>query len=176
MSFSREIRNLADVHEAKTGSNAQNLIRSLLNSFPDDFELSTGENVLAESLNHMNLDDQHSGMLTPINYDRSAASTPSLSLPDSFDVDCFNVVKDMRAAKEVTYITSCDFKCRLTIHKVPTSCQFFLQAKYSARFPMTHPTNGERCSRYHCPSLTVLSACTTLFAILIRLKKIPQMC
>lgn len=105
MSFSAERHKLAGVVlEAKAESNAQNLIRSLLNSFPDDFELSTAEHALTESLNHMNLDDQHSGMLTPINYDRSAASTPSLSLPDSFDVDCFNVVKDMKAAKEVNYL------------------------------------------------------------------------
>ena len=93
MSFSGEIRNLADALEAKTRSDTQNLIRSLLNAFPDDLNLTGEENVLNDPTNNMDLDDQNSGMLTPIKYNSSAASTPSLSLPDSFDVDCFEATK-----------------------------------------------------------------------------------
>lgn len=112
MSLSTEIRFLSDVVDVKTESNAKKLIRSLLSTFQDDLELSTGENVLTESLNRMNLDDQNSGMLTPINCDRSSASTPSLSLPDSFDVDCFNIVKDMKevqllADHQIIYFYMC---------------------------------------------------------------------
>eukprot|EP01032_Pedospumella_encystans_P010921 gene10921-12742_t len=95
MSFLTEMRNLADVLDPKSKTNPQALIRSLLNAFPDDFELDGTGNVLSDSTNKMNFDDdQDSGLLTPIHYDQSSQpSTPSLSLPDSFNVDIFeNVV------------------------------------------------------------------------------------
>lgn len=95
MSLLGDIRNLAEVLDPKSGANPQALIRSLLNSFPDDFELDGTANVLSDSTNRMNFDDddQHSGLLTPIQYDRSSQpSTPSLSLPDSFNVDVFDAV------------------------------------------------------------------------------------
>ena len=101
MSFLTEMRNLADVLDPKSKTNPQALIRSLLNAFPDDFELDGTGNVLSDSTNKMNFDDdQDSGLLTPIHYDQSSQpSTPSLSLPDSFNVDIFeNVVASKKVA------------------------------------------------------------------------------
>jgi hypothetical protein len=102
MSFSAEYRNLADVIERKTSSDPQNLIRSLLNAFPDDLNLTGEDQVLNDPTNNMDF-DQQSGMLTPIRNHQSSASTPSLSLPDSFDVDCFDLTKRSKgkAAAEV---------------------------------------------------------------------------
>ncbi|KAJ1429024.1 hypothetical protein B484DRAFT_419235 [Ochromonadaceae sp. CCMP2298] len=92
MSFADEIRNLNEaLHAAKAGSkmgsrDPQSLIRSLISSFPDDLSLSGSIHGLSDS-SPLNLDDQPSGMLTPIRVEHSAVSTPSLSLPDSFDAD-----------------------------------------------------------------------------------------
>ena len=89
----------ADGKQNAGESQVQKIMKQLLNSFPDDLSL---EHAFSDSSNNMNLDDQHSGMLTPIRYDRSsAASTPSLSLPDSFDVDCLNLVGNKKRITEV---------------------------------------------------------------------------
>jgi hypothetical protein len=102
MSVYGEKGKLADIAEAKkiiASTNAQNIIKSLLSSFPDDLSLS---GAMSDSSNQLNLDDQHSGMLTPIRYDRSsAASTPSLSLPDSFDLD-LNALKSQKVKNSIT--------------------------------------------------------------------------
>ena len=80
--------------------NAQELIKSLLNSFPDDLSLS-GENA-SDSSNEINSEDQLSGMLTPIKHRKtSAVTTPSLSLPDSFDVDCSYLVNNLKRNNQV---------------------------------------------------------------------------
>ena len=103
MSYSGGIRNLVDVLDSKTTSNAQNLIRSLLNAFPDDLNLTGEEQTLRDPTNNMDLDDQHSGILTPIRHDRSSsASTPTLSLPDSFDVVCFDITKLRKVGGDTT--------------------------------------------------------------------------
>jgi hypothetical protein len=92
MSFTDEIRNLEQAlhaqapHICSTHRDPQSLIRSLINSFPDDLSLSGSIHGLSDS-SPLNLDDQPSGLLTPIRIEHSAVSTPSLSLPDSFDAD-----------------------------------------------------------------------------------------
>jgi hypothetical protein len=102
MSFSTEFRDLANILDKKTSSDAQNLIRSLLNAFPDDLNLTGEDQVLNDPTNNMDF-DQQSGLLTPIRNNQSSTSTPSLSLPDSFDVDCFDLAKQSKgkAAVEV---------------------------------------------------------------------------
>jgi hypothetical protein len=99
MSSIGDFRRLAEVLDAKTTLNAQNLIKSLI-TFPDDLNLTGEEQVLHDPTNNMDLDDQHSGILTPIRNDRSSSSSPSLSLPDSFDVDMFEVTKVKKAVSD----------------------------------------------------------------------------
>jgi hypothetical protein len=99
MSSIGDFRRLAEVLDAKTTLNAQNLIKSLI-TFPDDLNLTGEEQVLHDPTNNMDLDDQHSGILTPIRNDRSSSSSPSLSLPDSFDVDVFEATKVKKAVSD----------------------------------------------------------------------------
>ena len=87
-----------DPKVALGSANPQNLIRSLLKSFPDDLDFSddmqfsqTGSNILDNcdgGENSDDGDDDLSGMLTPIGAEHSiSASTPTLSLPESFDIN-----------------------------------------------------------------------------------------
>lgn len=110
-SFAGEYKNLAAVLDPKNVTDAQNLIRSLIN-FPDDLNLTGEDQVLNDPTNNMDLDDQHSGILTPIRQDgSSASSTPSLSLPDSFDVDVLEATKAKRSVSRTTTIVNLPLTC-----------------------------------------------------------------
>jgi hypothetical protein len=103
MSSIGEIRTVVDALDAKAPPapfNAKNLIKSLINSFPDDLSLSDSVHGLSDT-SPLNLDEQNSGLLTPIKRDRSSDSTPNLSLPDSFDVEVAELLRNRGISHEI---------------------------------------------------------------------------
>ncbi|KAJ1400605.1 hypothetical protein B484DRAFT_458140, partial [Ochromonadaceae sp. CCMP2298] len=79
--------------DATAPFNTKTLIKNLIHSFPDDLSLSDSVHGLSDT-SPLNLDEQNSGLLTPIKRDRSSDSTPDLSLPDSFDVEVADLLRN----------------------------------------------------------------------------------